>query len=104
MYPLKFVPVFQERIWGGRRLRAVLGKSVEGGTVGESWELADLPAGTVKGDSRGAGADGSLSSVIANGVWAGRTLHSVLSDAEGLARRRDGGCGALHRTGIFRCW
>jgi mannose-6-phosphate isomerase len=80
MYPLKFVPVFQERIWGGRRLRAVLGKSVEGSTVGEAWELADLPPGTVKADSAGAAPDGSLSSVIANGIWAGKTLHAVLAD------------------------
>jgi mannose-6-phosphate isomerase len=81
MYPLKFVPVFQERIWGGTRLRAVLGKSANGSTVGESWELADLPGGTVKADSAGASADGSLSSVIANGPWAGRTLRSLLADS-----------------------
>ncbi len=80
MYPLKFRPVFQERIWGGRRLRAVLGKEAEGKHVGESWELADLPAGTVKGDSVGAMADGALSSVVANGVWTGRTLHELISD------------------------
>jgi len=43
-----------------------------------SWELADLPAGTVKGDSVGAAADGSLASVVTNGANAGRTLHDVL--------------------------
>ena len=80
MYPLKFRPVFQKRIWGGQRLRAVLGKPVESGTIGESWELADLPAGTVKADSAGAAADGSLASVIANGAFAGRTIHDLLSD------------------------
>jgi len=79
MYPLKFKPVLQKRIWGGQRLRAVLGKPVEGGTVGESWELADLPAGTVKGDSTGAAADGSLASTVTNGTFAGRTLHDVLN-------------------------
>lgn len=86
MYPLKFVPVFQERIWGGARLQKVLGKSVplelSGKPVGESWELADLPAGTVQKDSRGAAPDGSLSSVIANGTWAGKTLAQVMA-AEG---------------------
>lgn len=82
MYPLKFKPVFQKRIWGGGRLRAILGKSVEGGTIGESWELADLPAGTVQRDSAGAAADGSLSSVVTNGVWAGKTLHELISDSK----------------------
>ena len=91
MYPLKFRPVFQKRIWGGQRLRAILGKPVpeglKGQPVGESWELADLPAGTVQADSAGAAADGSLSSVIANGVWAGRTLHEVLSAMRSRTRR-----------------
>jgi len=81
MYPLKFKPVFQNRIWGGQRLRAVLGKAVPkelGATVGESWELADLPAGTVKADSVGANADGSLASVITNGPLAGKTVSEAL--------------------------
>ncbi len=82
MYPLKFQPVFQKRIWGGSRLKNVLAKNLPaqlaGAPVGESWELADLPAGTVKGDSVGAAVDGSLSSVITNGPWKGKTLHEVL--------------------------
>jgi mannose-6-phosphate isomerase len=82
VYPLKFRPVFQKRIWGGQRLRAVLGKSVGAdlarANVGESWELADLPAGTVKGDSVGATADGSLASEVMNGALAGRDLQQVL--------------------------
>jgi mannose-6-phosphate isomerase len=79
MYPLKFKPIFQKRLWGGTRLRALLNKPVEagGGPIGEAWELADLPAGTVGVDSAGAAADGSFSSVIANGAWAGRTLGDV---------------------------
>ena len=84
MYPLKFKAVFQKRIWGGQRLRGVLGKALPqelaGASVGESWELADLPSGTVQADSTGAAADGSLSSVVANGPWAGRTLKDVWKD------------------------
>lgn len=83
MYPLKFTPVFQERIWGGNRLAKVLGKTLPGDLagkpVGESWELADLPLGTVKKDSRGAAADGSLSSVISNGPARGQTLNALLT-------------------------
>jgi len=81
MYPLKFQPVFQKRLWGGQKLRTVLGRPVpaelQREAVGESWELADLPAGTVKADSAGGAADGSLFSVIANGPWAGKMLRDV---------------------------
>lgn len=41
--PLVFEPIFKPRIWGGRRLEALLGKRLpSGGPFGESWELADL--------------------------------------------------------------
>ncbi len=90
MYPLKFKPVFQQRIWGGQRLKSVIGKAVPaelardsaGGGIGESWELADLPPGTVKADSAGAAADGSLSSVVTNGPLSGKSLHALWSNAE----------------------
>lgn len=83
-YPLKFKPVLQPRIWGGDRLHRILGKSVPakgaGTRWGESWELADLPPGSVKADSLGADKDGALSSVVANGQWAGKTLRTVLNE------------------------
>jgi mannose-6-phosphate isomerase len=64
VYPLKFKPIYKQRIWGGQRLREVFGKDLPTGQkIGESWELADLP-----GDK----------SVIANGEFAGRTLRSVI--------------------------
>jgi len=88
MYPLKFQPVFQKRLWGGNRLRTVLGKAAPmDEPIGESWELADLPAGTVKSDSRGAAADGSLSSVIANGAWAGRTVNQAWGEQKSENRK-----------------
>ena len=44
VYPLKFEPIYKRRIWGGQRLREVLGKDIPVGVkVGESWEVADLP-------------------------------------------------------------
>lgn len=86
MYPLKFVPVFQERIWGGKDLYQTLGRPVPGElrthSVGESWEFADLAPGSVQGDSRGANPDGSLSSRLANGPWTGRTIGQILHDCE----------------------
>ncbi len=84
IYPLKFVPVFQERIWGGKNLYQTLGRPVPGElrthSVGESWEFADLAPGSVQSDSRGANPDGSLSSRLANGPWTGRTIGQVLHE------------------------
>ncbi len=59
--PLVFEPIFKARIWGGRRLEAVVGKRLEGDEpIGESWELADLEndqsvvrAGPAKGATLG---------------------------------------------------
>jgi mannose-6-phosphate isomerase len=63
-YPLKFEPIYKQRIWGGQRLREVFGKDLPASVrIGESWELVDLP------DDK---------SVIANGELAGLTLHSVI--------------------------
>jgi mannose-6-phosphate isomerase len=42
LYPYLFEPILKEKIWGGRRLRTMLGKKVPASRrVGESWELAD---------------------------------------------------------------
>ena len=62
--PLKFRPIYKQRIWGGQRLREVFDKEIpEGEKIGESWELADLP---------------NDKSVIANGELAGQTLSSAI--------------------------
>lgn len=64
-YPLKFRPIFKQRIWGGRRLEEVFGKDLpEGQLIGESWELVDLP-----GDR----------SIVANGQLAGRAIADVVA-------------------------
>jgi mannose-6-phosphate isomerase len=43
-YPLKFRPIYKERIWGGTRLAGLFGKPLPSGAkIGESWELSDLP-------------------------------------------------------------
>ena len=92
VYPLKFAPVFQERIWGGQKIRQTLGRPLPRdlykARIGEAWELADLPAGSVKADSAGAAPDGSLSSRIINGPLARQSLHDVITkyNAEVLGR------------------
>jgi len=66
VYPLKFQPIYKQRIWGGQKLREVFGKDIPPGEkIGESWELADLP------DDK---------SVISNGELAGRTLGLVIKE------------------------
>jgi mannose-6-phosphate isomerase len=66
VYPLKFEPIFKQRIWGGQKLREVFNKDIPAGEkIGESWELADLP------DDK---------SVIANGQLAGRPLASAIEE------------------------
>ena len=44
-YPLKFVPVFKEKPWGGRRLQELFGKPLPPGRIGESWEVSAHPEG-----------------------------------------------------------
>lgn len=64
-YPLRFLPILKERIWGGRRLESVLGKKLPPGRlVGESWEVSD---------------HGEDTSVVANGPHAGSTLRDLVT-------------------------
>lgn len=64
-YPLKFKPIYKQRIWGGQKLRE-FGKEIPSGEkIGESWELADLP------DDK---------SVISNGELAGKTLSQAIGN------------------------
>lgn len=64
VYPLKFHPIYKEKIWGGRNLERLFGREFpHTAKIGESWELADLEQGV---------------SVIANGPEAGETLTAVM--------------------------
>jgi mannose-6-phosphate isomerase len=66
VYPLKLKPIYKRRIWGGQKLRELLGKNIPPGEkIGESWELADLP------DEK---------STIANGELAGKTLGAAIEE------------------------
>lgn len=68
LYPLTFQPRFKQRVWGGRRLETLYGKSLPPQVpIGESWEISDRP-----GDE----------SVIANGPLAGRTLRDLMIERE----------------------
>lgn len=79
-YPLTFEPIFQERIWGGRKLETLYRKALPPGKIiGESWEISDRPEANSK---------------ITNGPLKGRTLESLMREDEravmGRARSLDG--------------
>ncbi|MBE5034482.1 type I phosphomannose isomerase catalytic subunit [Gallalistipes aquisgranensis] len=64
LYPLKFKPLYKERIWGGQRLASAMGKKVpEGVKIGESWEIS--------------GVEGDVS-VVANGCLKGNDLQELI--------------------------
>ncbi|MFD2101735.1 type I phosphomannose isomerase catalytic subunit [Flagellimonas iocasae] len=65
MYPLKFKPILKERLWGGTKLKDVLGKPIDSDITGESWELS--------------GVQGDISEV-ANGPLEGISLKELIVD------------------------
>ncbi len=63
MHPLKFNPILKERLWGGTKLKDVLGKPIENDITGESWELSTVP-GDISVVSNGNLARASLQDLI----------------------------------------
>ena len=63
LYPIKFQPIFKEKIWGGNKLKSVLEKETDGESVGESWEISDIDGDT---------------SIVLNGSLKGESLKSLL--------------------------
>lgn len=64
MYPLRFNPIFQRYLWGGRRLAEVLSKSIGDQPCAESWEIVDHHENQ---------------SVVAFGNLAGTTINSLIN-------------------------
>ena len=61
---LRFQPLYQQRVWGGRALEAALGRALPPGEpIGESWEIVDRP---------------EAQSVVASGSFAGRPLRQII--------------------------
>jgi mannose-6-phosphate isomerase len=65
IYPLQFVPILKDRIWGGEKLKTVLNKPITSKNTGESWELS-----AVEGDV----------SVVSNGVLRGKSLMELITE------------------------
>ena len=64
LYPLRFEPIYQYRLWGGRRLADVLGAPLPSdGPIGEAWVLSDRD---------------DHPSLVADGPLKGRTIGQLL--------------------------
>ena len=64
MEPLVLQPLYQERVWGGRELERVFGRTLPqaGRPYGESWEIVDRE---------------EAQAVVVGGEFAGATLHEL---------------------------
>ncbi len=63
LYPLRFEPICQYRLWGGRRLEKMLTTPLPDGPIGEAWILSDRD---------------DFASLIANGPLRGQTIGHLL--------------------------
>ena len=68
LYPLKFLPLYKYRMWGGDKLKTVLNKDYHAENIGESWEISD-----VKGDE----------TKVINGPLKGYTLRELAAEFKG---------------------
>jgi mannose-6-phosphate isomerase len=64
MEPITFSPLYMERIWGGRELARVYGRTLPDATTpyGEAWEIVDRE---------------NEQSIVAEGIYQGVTLHEL---------------------------
>ena len=65
LYPLLFQPNLHEVVWGGNQLRLYKGLEPSDEPIGESWEVSAVPTST---------------SIVSNGVYAGKDLISVINE------------------------
>jgi len=66
LYPLTFTPIFKDKIWGGQKIRTVLGKDFSPlPNCGETWEISG-----VKGNV----------SVVEDGPLKGRSLDELVAE------------------------
>lgn len=63
-YPFFFTPIYQYRLWGGRRLSSLLSQPLPDGPVGEAWILSDRD---------------DHASVVNEGLYKGTTLTQLFN-------------------------
>jgi len=75
-YPLRFAPIYQYRLWGGRKLELLLTEKLPAGPVGEAWLLSDRD---------------EHPSSVAEGPLKGKTLFQLLrQDEKGIMGKLSG--------------
>lgn len=81
VYPIKFNPILKEKIWGGNKLKNILGKETDKQNIGESWEISDV--------------DENIS-LVSNGKYRGINLKELIEqhkeDLLGTANFQKFGC------------
>jgi mannose-6-phosphate isomerase len=66
LYPLRFEPIYQYRLWGGRRLANILSAPLPGdGPIGEAWILSDRD---------------DHPSIVADGPLKGKTIKELMDE------------------------
>lgn len=68
IYPIKFIPILQQKIWGGNKLVTEFNKESDLSNIGESWELSGVE---------------NFVSIVANGNLAGKTLTELIETHKG---------------------
>jgi mannose-6-phosphate isomerase len=67
LYPLRFEPIYQYRLWGGRRLAGLLAAPLPGdGPIGEAWLLSDRD---------------DHASIVADGPLKGKTIGQLVKQS-----------------------
>lgn len=65
LFPLLFEPNLHEVVWGGNQLKPYKGLEPSDELIGESWEVSAVPTST---------------SIVSNGVFAGKDLITVINE------------------------
>ncbi len=69
LYPLTFTPIFKEKLWGGQKIKTVLGKDVGAlPNCGETWEISGVPENV---------------SEVARGPLVGQSLRTLIQEYQG---------------------
>ncbi|MFW6269495.1 MAG: type I phosphomannose isomerase catalytic subunit [Bacillota bacterium] len=66
LYPLKFKPVYKEKIWGGNKISKFFKRKLSRENIGESWEVTAHPNGV---------------SVVKNGFLQGKKITDLIKES-----------------------
>ena len=65
LYPLKFDTIFKDKIWGGQKIKQILGKDFSPlPNCGETWEISGVPGNV---------------SIVSEGPLKGKSLIELIS-------------------------